>query len=214
MTEAMKITLTAQPADARWGEKASYSMNNDGIALHLNGKDDLGLIQRAARKIDGMGIKHVALDGEGWDTDRAWAFWAGYKGPKGSRKIEWPALDDAQKSELDNRLTIIDWVRDTINAPAEELGPEQLAQRAVDLLCSVACDNVSYRITKGEDLREQNYLASTPSAADPSARRSCWRWTITRLATKKLRYTPVWSAKALPLTQADTASSRAHLWTQ
>ena len=30
MTEAMKITLTAQPADARWGEKASYSMNNDG----------------------------------------------------------------------------------------------------------------------------------------------------------------------------------------
>ena len=84
-----------------------------------------------------MGIKHVALDGEGWDTDRAWAFWAGYKGPKGSRKVEWPALDDAQKSELDNRLTIIDWVRDTINAPAEELGPEQLAQRAVDLLCSV-----------------------------------------------------------------------------
>ncbi len=37
-----------------------------------------------------------------------------------------------QKSELDNRLTIIDWVRDTINAPAEELGPEQLAQRAVE----------------------------------------------------------------------------------
>lgn len=64
MTEAMKITLTAQPADARWGEKASYSINNDGIALHLNGKDDLGLIQRAAQ-IDGMGIKHVALDGEG-----------------------------------------------------------------------------------------------------------------------------------------------------
>lgn len=214
MTEAMKITLTAQPADARWGEKASYSMNNDGIALHLNGKDDLGLIQRAARKIDGMGIKHVALDGEGWDTDRAWAFWAGYKGPKGSRKVEWPALDDVQKSELDNRLTIIDWVRDTINAPAEELGPEQLAQRAVDLLCSVACDNVSYRITKGEDLREQNYLGLHTVGRGSERPPSCWRWTITRLATKKLRYTPVWSAKALPLTQADTASSRAHLWTQ
>jgi PepB aminopeptidase len=49
-------------------------------------------------------------------------------------------------------------VRDTINAPAEELGPEQLAQRAVDLLCGVACDHISYRITKGEDLREQNYM--------------------------------------------------------
>ena len=65
MTEAMKITLSTQPADARWGEKATYSINNDGITLHLTGKDDLGLIQRAARKIDGQGLKHVQLAGEG-----------------------------------------------------------------------------------------------------------------------------------------------------
>lgn len=158
MTEAMKVTLTTQPADARWGEKAAYSINNDGIALHLTGKDDLGLIQRAARKIDGLGIKHVALSGEGWDADRSWAFWSGYKGPKGTRKVEWAQLDEAQQKELDSRLKVIDWVRDIINASAEELGPEQLAQRAVDLLFSVGGDNVSYRITKGEDLREQNYM--------------------------------------------------------
>ncbi len=158
MTEAMKITLSTQPADARWGEKATYSINNDGITLHLNDSDDLGLIQRAARKIDGLGIKHVTLDGEGWDVDRSWAFSSGYKGPKGTRKIEWANLDAAAQKELTSRLTIIDWVRDTINAPAEELGPEQLAQRAVDLLNKVAGDNVSYRITKGEDLREQNYM--------------------------------------------------------
>ena len=82
MTEAMKITLSTQPADARWGEKATYSINNDGITLHLNGADDLGLIQRAARKIDGLGIQHVQLSGEGWDVDRCWAFWQGYKAPK------------------------------------------------------------------------------------------------------------------------------------
>lgn len=157
-TEAMKITLTTQPADARWGEKAAYSINSDGVALHLTGADDLGLIQRAARKIDGMGIKHVQLAGEGWDVDRSWAFWQGYRGPKGSRKIEWPALDDAQQRELESRRNIIDWVRDAINASPEELGPEQLAQRAVDLLSGVGGDNVSYRITKGEDLREQNYM--------------------------------------------------------
>ncbi|GHK57731.1 hypothetical protein KPZU09_74670 [Klebsiella pneumoniae] len=82
MTEAMKITLSTQPADGRWGEKATWSINNDGIALHLNGKDDLGLIQRAARKIDGMGIKHVALSGEGWNTDRAGPFGPAIKGRK------------------------------------------------------------------------------------------------------------------------------------
>ncbi|BBU81930.1 hypothetical protein EIMP300_33300 [Escherichia coli] len=64
MTEAMKITLSTQPADVRWGEKATYSINNDGITLHLNGADDLGLIQRAARKVDGLGIKHVQLSGD------------------------------------------------------------------------------------------------------------------------------------------------------
>ncbi|MDF3007016.1 MAG: aminopeptidase PepB [Enterobacter kobei] len=87
-TEAMNITLSTAPADARWGEKATYSIDAEGITLHLNGKDDLGLIQRAARKIDGLGIKHVALAGEGWDVDRSWAFWQGYKGPKGSRKVD------------------------------------------------------------------------------------------------------------------------------
>ena len=212
MTEAMKITLSTQPADGRWGEKATWSINNDGIALHLNGKDDLGLIQRAARKIDGMGIKHVALSGEGWNTDRAWAFWAGYKGPKGQRQVEWPSLDDAQRSELDNRLTIIDWVRDTINAPAEELGPEQLAQRAVDLLCGVAGEKISYRIAKGEDLREQGYLGLHTVGRGSSVRRSCWRWTITRPAIKRRRYTPAWWAKASPLIPAATASSKAPLW--
>ena len=159
-----------------------------------------------------MGIKHVALSGEGWNTDRARAFWAGYKGPKGQRQVEWPSLDDAQRSELDNRLTIIDWVRDTINAPAEELGPEQLAQRAVDLLCGVAGEKISYRITKGEDLREQGYLGLHTVGAAPSARRFCWRWTITRPAIKRRRYTPVWWAKASPLIPAATASSKAPLW--
>ncbi len=156
-TEAMKITLTTQSADARWGEKATYSINNDGITLHLTGKDDTGLIQRAARKIDGMGIKHVALSGEGWDADRSWAFWAGYKGPKGTRNITWATLSDTDQKELDARLKTIDWVRDIINAPAEDVGPEQLAQRAVDLLSDVGGEAVSYRIVKGEDLREQNY---------------------------------------------------------
>ncbi|MDU6682147.1 MAG: aminopeptidase PepB [Enterobacteriaceae bacterium] len=157
-TEAMKITLTTQGADARWGEKALYSINNDGIALHLTGKDDTGIIQRAARKIDDMGIKHVALSGEGWDADRSWAFWAGYKGPKGTRKIEWATLSEADQKELDSRLKTIDWVRDIINAPAEDLGPEQLAQRAVDLLDEVGGEAVSYRIVKGEDLRDKGYM--------------------------------------------------------
>ncbi len=104
-------------------------------------------------------------------------------------------------------------MRDTINAPAEELGPEQLAQRAVDLLCGVAGEKISYRITKGEDLREQGYLGLhtvgrgserppvllaldyNPTGDKEAPVYACHRW-----------------AKASPLIPAATASSKAPLW--
>ncbi|EPB4256225.1 aminopeptidase PepB [Yersinia enterocolitica] len=157
MTEIMQVSLSNNPADARWGEKALLSTDAEGIMIHLTGNGKLGAIQRAARKIDGQGIKHVKLAGDGWGLEQNWAFWQGFRGPKGQRSVEWAELPENEKTELEQRLKIIDWVRDTINAPAEDLGPEQLAKNAIDLLCSVSCDAVSYRITKGEDLREQGY---------------------------------------------------------
>ncbi|EKN3594743.1 aminopeptidase PepB [Yersinia enterocolitica] len=157
MTEIMQVSLSNNPADARWGEKALLSTDGEGITIHLTGNGKLGAIQRAARKIDGQGIKHVKLAGDGWGLEQNWAFWQGFRGPKGQRSVEWAELPENEKTELEQRLKIIDWVRDTINAPAEDLGPEQLAKNAIDLLCSVSCDAVSYRITKGEDLREQGY---------------------------------------------------------
>ncbi|MBG6248599.1 MULTISPECIES: aminopeptidase PepB [Symbiopectobacterium] len=156
-SEAMQISLSTQPADARWGEKASLSANEQGFTIHLPETEELGIIQRAARKIDGQGIKHVKLVGEGWDLETSWAFWQGYLVPK-KRTVEWAPLEEAQRKELDLRLKVVDWVRDTINLPAEDLGPEQLATRSVDLLHDVGGNAVSYRITKGEDLRDQNYI--------------------------------------------------------
>lgn len=157
MNEAMNIYLSTVPADARWGEHASYSISSEGVTIHLTGNDDLALIQRVGRKVDTLGLKHVCLAAEGWDVETSWAFWLGYRGSKGQRQVEWPQMDDAQQREFSHRQKTIDWVRDVINAPADDLGPEQLAKRAVDLLHDVGGDAVSYRITKGEDLREQNY---------------------------------------------------------
>ncbi|WP_368900295.1 aminopeptidase PepB [Mixta calida] len=157
-TEKMNIALSTAAADARWGEKAILSSSNEGMTIHLTGGDALATIQRAARKIDGQGVRYVVLSGDGWDLEKSWAFWQGYRGPKGERSVDWAPLGDDERAELEYRLSIIDWVRDIINQPAEELGPEQLARRAVDLIAKYAGDAVSYRITKGDDLREQNYM--------------------------------------------------------
>ncbi|MBK4768418.1 MAG: aminopeptidase PepB [Pantoea sp. Morm] len=156
-TQPMTITLSSQAADARWGEKALLSSNESGMTVHLTGADALMSIQRAGRKLDGQGIRHVALSGEGWDLEKCWAFWQGFRSPKGQRQVEWPTLSEADQAEFDRRLKIVDWVRDTINLPAEDFSPEQLAHSAIDLISEVGGDAVSYRIIKGEDLREQGY---------------------------------------------------------
>ena len=158
MTEAvMPVLISLQPADERWGKNALTSMASEGITIHLTDESQLGAIQRAARRLDGQGIKQVKLVGEGWDLERCWAFWQGFRSPKGQHKVEWPTLSENDKHELCRRIKVIDWVRDTINMPAEDLSPVQLTKRAVDLMCDVACDSVKYQIIKGHELHEQGY---------------------------------------------------------
>lgn len=157
-SQNMQIRLSQQPAEARWGDKATISSADQGMTIHLTSGDALQVIQRAAHKIDGQGIRAVELAGDDWDLERCWAFWQGFRSPKGTRSVQWPALSDSDKTELQHRLRIIDWVRNVINLPAEELGPEELASAAIDLLSETGGDAVRYRITKGEDLREQGYM--------------------------------------------------------
>lgn len=156
-TPMMQIRLSQQAADARWGEKAIISSTDQGMTIHLSAGDELQVIQRAAHKIDGQGIRSVALAGDDWDLERCWAFWQGFRSPKGHRQVQWPQLNDSDKTEFQQRLKIVDWVRDVINLPAEELGPEDLASAAIDLLSETGGDAVTYRITKGEALRDLGY---------------------------------------------------------
>ena len=51
-TEFMPVSLSHQPADARWGEKALLSSGSEGMVIHLNGNGELVAVQRAARKLD------------------------------------------------------------------------------------------------------------------------------------------------------------------
>ncbi|CAK9885633.1 MAG: Peptidase B [Candidatus Erwinia impunctatus] len=153
----MKVSLSADKANECWGSDAILSCHNEQMLIHAGTIPSLSVIQNAARRLDAQGIHHVALQGE-WSGEQCWAFWQGFRGAKGERTVLWPELPEAQSEQLQARMTCIDWVRHTINLPAEELGPEQLAQRAIDLLAAVAGESVSYRITKGDDLRQQGYL--------------------------------------------------------
>ncbi|EJD6399476.1 aminopeptidase PepB [Providencia rettgeri] len=155
--QIMPVMISCEPAAPCWGEGALLSSSDNGMTIHLKHAGKLCAVQSAGRKLDGQGIRNVALTSEGWDLEKSWAFWQGFRAPKGARTIEWPVLPEEDRKELENRIRTVDWVRDVINAPAEELGPEQLAKRAIDLLCTVGAQDISYRIIKGDDLLAQGY---------------------------------------------------------
>lgn len=58
-TDVMSVLLSSQPADARWGEKALLSTDSNGINIHFSAEDKLTSIARAARRIDGQGVKKL-----------------------------------------------------------------------------------------------------------------------------------------------------------
>ncbi|MGU0057011.1 hypothetical protein ACVXG7_22375 [Enterobacter hormaechei] len=117
---------------------------------------------------------------------------------------EWANLDEAGQKELESRLNIIDWVRDTINAPAEELGPEQLAQRAVDLLCGVAAKRCPTASLKGRPARAE--LHGYPHRGRGSERPPVLlALDYNPTGDKEAPVLPVWSGKASPSTPAATA---------
>ncbi|MGL5758302.1 aminopeptidase PepB [Plesiomonas sp.] len=157
MSDVMSVFLSYEPAARCWGEKALISISDHGVNIHLSGDQQYEVVQRAARKLDAQGIRSVALQGDNWSSEYCWAFHQGFRASKGERKVTFPDLPADQLHELSARITCADWVRDTINLSAEELGPQQLASRAGTFLKSLGGEHITFKVITGSDLREQGY---------------------------------------------------------
>ena len=107
MSAVMKILLSDHPADAHWGDKALLSFNQAGFAcIHLEGDEPnrLRQIQRAARRLDGQGIKQVALSGEEWDLERRYAFYQGFYNPREGQSLYLGDMPAEEQARLDALL--------------------------------------------------------------------------------------------------------------
>ncbi|OOF89322.1 aminopeptidase PepB [Rodentibacter ratti] len=160
----MEIILSSRPAADCWGKNAIVSFNGEEAIIHLknNEKNDRTLVQRAARKLRGQGIKDVELVGEEWNLDFCWAFYQGFYTAKQDYSIEFPHLEHDLQDELLARIECSDFVRDIINEPAQSLTPIKLAERAAEFI-SVQAENhsekseVSFQIISGKELEAQGY---------------------------------------------------------
>ncbi|AJO87865.1 TPA: aminopeptidase PepB [Haemophilus influenzae] len=160
----MQITLSNNLANDAWGKNAILSFDSNKATIHLknNEKTDRTLVQQAARKLRGQGIKNVELVGEEWDLEFCWAFYQGFYTAKQDDGIEFPHLDDEPQDELLARIECGDFVRGIINEPAQSLTPVKLAERAAEFILNQADiynekSAVSFKIISGEELEQQGY---------------------------------------------------------
>ncbi|MCX2832168.1 aminopeptidase PepB [Microbulbifer thermotolerans] len=161
MTKAMQVQLVETPAEDIWGgEKGLLSFTETGATVHATKAVGGPLVaaQRAARRLDGMGIGAVALAGDGWDMERRWAFWAGFFNPRKDNALDWGTGDAAELKELAAREKAARWVREITNGTPEEVSPRALAERAAALLSELAPEAVSHKIIAGDALLQEGFV--------------------------------------------------------
>lgn len=156
MTDIIQVALSTSPADKKWGDNSTLSHTPNGFQVHVEQLDErssLPLIQTSARKIQGMGVNHVAFDGN-WSVEQQWAFYQGFITAKGGQIVEWTG----DKTELEHRKISYDWTREMTNLPPQDMYPLALANSAIDFLKGIAAEQITAEVTIGEDLLEAGWV--------------------------------------------------------
>ncbi|MFV8781021.1 aminopeptidase PepB [Microbulbifer sp. SA54] len=159
MTTAMQVRLETTAAAAQWGKNALLSFSDNEARIHATEATGgtLVAVQRAARRLDGMGVTDVELTGANWDIESRWSFWAGYYNPNRKSTFAWGLDNGEDLKELEARKAASLWVREITNGSPETVSPRALAESAADMLQQLAPDAVSYRIVAGDELVQEGF---------------------------------------------------------
>lgn len=136
MADLIQIQLQLQGAAEKWG-KAALTPVADGFQIHVNGKDPLRSVQKAARSLDGLGITQVQLSGDHWTQEQQWAFYQGFCNAKKHAGVQFCGDKETQHS-LQQLTQCYSWAKQLTNQTPDELYPEQLAKQAAAFIQQVA----------------------------------------------------------------------------
>ena len=71
-------------------------------------------IQKAARKIERLGVKHACLTGEHWNEENQWSFALGFTCVGKLTNVVFTGSNDCV-NRLNDKLAVFAWSRDLIN---------------------------------------------------------------------------------------------------
>lgn len=156
----MQVAITTAAAAEQWGDKAPVSVENGQFIVHVDDANSAGSVQKAARKIESFGTDAVTLIGAGWDLETQWAFYTGFTSPAKLDVVTWSEeTSAADLNELNARKTATTWAREVMNRCPEEIYPETLASKAIELIESVAPKgSVSAETIVGEALADAGWV--------------------------------------------------------
>ncbi|OUS31820.1 aminopeptidase PepB [Thalassotalea sp. 42_200_T64] len=160
MTQAAIIKLTSQQA-SNWQSASNLSFNGDEISIYVDGDNasHLRSIQKAGRKIEGLGVKNAKLSGDNWCESSQWAFAQGFSKVGKYEAIEFTGSDDVIK-RLAAKQEVYAWARDLINQTPSQLVPQGLAQTALAYIKALAPEHVTAEVISGTDLKQQGWTGT------------------------------------------------------
>jgi len=171
MADRIQIQLQLQSAAEKWG-KAALTPAADGFQIHLNTKEPLRSVQKAARSLDTLGITAVQLVGDHWTLELQWAFYQGFCNAKKQGGIEFCG-DAATQQSLQQLAQCFSWAKQLTNQTPHELYPEQLATQAAAFIKQISPEHtVKYQLLLDQQLPEAGwhglYAVGRGSARKPA----------------------------------------------
>ncbi|WDD98227.1 aminopeptidase PepB [Thalassomonas actiniarum] len=156
MTKTTNIILTNTPVSEGWQADNPVQIFKNEIHICLKDGQELSLrdIQKAGRKIEGLGIDTAKLTGDLWTEQSQWAFAMGFTCVGKLTNVEFTG-DKA--GQLADKLAIFAWSRDLTNQTPSQLYPLKLAELAAEYIKTLAPEHVSVGIISGEDLEQQGW---------------------------------------------------------
>ncbi|WP_068547794.1 aminopeptidase PepB [Thalassotalea crassostreae] len=157
MTQSAIIKITNQKQE-NWQASSSLSFDGDTIAIFVadDSNIDLRAIQKAGRKIEGLGVKSATLSGDNWCEMSQWAFAQGFSKVGKYEAIEFCGSEDVV-ARLADKQSVYAWARNLINQTPSQLIPEGLAQSALAYIKGLAPDAVTAEVISGENLEQQGW---------------------------------------------------------
>jgi len=158
MANSTHIYLTNEKPTSNWQADNLVQVNDDSIFVYFADDESFPLraIQKAGRKIEGMGVKVAKLDGS-WSEDQQWAFALGFTCVDKLTAVEFTG-DEATQKTLTEKLAVYGWSRDLTNQTPAQLYPEKLGQACIEYISALAPEKITSTVISGEALLEAGWV--------------------------------------------------------